>query len=267
LYPLNSSLKEKSKGIFNIMVKSEIRNNTGIIILNRPEKRNALNPEMGLLIREKLGEFAIDDNIKAVILTGEGTSFCAGADLSWLNKIKDYSSVKNEEDTEGVAELFLAIYDYPKPIIAAVNGPAIGGGCGLATVCDFVFADKKESRFGYTEVKIGFIPAIVSIFLIKKIGEGKAKQLLLTGEIVESGKALQLGLVDYLSDNVVADALSFAEKLGANSTYSMSLTKELIRNISNMKVHDAVNYCVRLNAISRSSEDFKIGINKFLNKK
>jgi methylglutaconyl-CoA hydratase len=133
-------------------------------------------------------------------------------------------------------------------------------------VCDFVFADKKEAKFGYTEVKIGFIPAIVSIFLIKKIGEGKAKQLLLTGEIVESEKALQLGLVDYLSDNVVADALSFAEKLSANSAYSISLTKDLIRNISNMKVHDAVNYCVRLNAISRSSEDFKIGINKFLNK-
>lgn len=248
------------------MVKSEIRNNAGLIILNRPEKRNALNPELSSLIREKLNVFAEDDNIKVVILTGEGTSFCAGADLSWLNKIKDYSSVKNEEDTEGIAGLFLALYDYPKPLIAAVNGPAIGGGCGLTSVCDFVFADKKEAKFGYTEVKIGFIPAIVSIFLIKKIGEGKAKQLLLTGEIVESEKALQLGLVDYLSDNVVADALSFAEKLSANSAYSISLTKDLIRNISNMKVHDAVNYCVRLNAISRSSEDFKIGINKFLNK-
>jgi methylglutaconyl-CoA hydratase len=248
------------------MVKSEIRNNTGLIILNRPEKRNALNPELISLIIEKLKEFNANDNIKAVIITGEGTSFCAGADLSWLNKIKEYSSVNNEEDTEGIADLFIALYDYPKPLIAAVNGPAVGGGCGLASVCDFVFADKKESKFGYTEVKIGFIPAIVSVFLIKKIGEGKAKQLLMTGEIVESEKALHLGLVDYLSDNVVADALSFAEKLSANSTYSMSLTKELIRNISNMNVHDAVNYCVKLNTISRSSEDFKIGINKFLNK-
>jgi methylglutaconyl-CoA hydratase len=248
------------------MVKSEIRNNTGLIILNRPEKRNALNPELSSLIIEKLKEFNANDNIKAVIITGEGTSFCAGADLSWLNKIKEYSSVNNEEDTEGIADLFIALYDYPKPLIAAVNGHAIGGGCGLASVCDFIFADKKESKFGYTEVKIGFIPAIVSVFLIKKIGEGKAKQLLITGEIVESEKALHLGLVDYLSDNVVADALSFAEKLSANSTYSMSLTKELIRNISNMNVHDAVNYCVKLNTISRSSEDFKIGINKFLNK-
>ena len=248
------------------MVKSEIRNNTGLITLNYPGKRNALNPEMCSLIRLKLKEFTEDNNIKTVILTGEGTSFCAGADLSWLNKIKDYSSVKNEEDTEGVAELFLTIYDFPKPMIAAVNGPAIGGGCGLASVCDFVIADINVSRFGYTEVKIGFIPAIVSIFLISKIGEGKAKQLLLTGEIIDSEKALQVGLVDYLSDDVIRDSFSLAEKLNANSAYSISLTKDLIRNISDMKVHDAVNYCVGLNTISRSSEDFKIGINKFLNK-
>ena len=248
------------------MVKSEVNNNNGLILLNRPEKRNALNPEMSFLIVEKLKEFAANKNIKAVILTGEGTSFCAGADIAWLNKIKEYSSVKNEEDTERVADLFLAIYDFPKPIIAAVNGPAIGGGCGLACVCDFVFADKKEARFGFTEVKIGFIPAIVSVFLIKKIGEGKVKRLLLTGEIIESEKALQLGLVDYLSGNVIQDTLSFADNLSANSSSSISFTKDLIRNISNMKVHDAVNYCVRLNAISRSSEDFRIGINKFLNK-
>jgi methylglutaconyl-CoA hydratase len=248
------------------MVKFEIRNNTGIITLNRPEKRNALNPELCSLIIEKLKGFAVDDNIKSVILTGEGTSFCAGADLSWLNKVKNYSSIKNEENTEIVAGLFLELYDFPKPIIAAVNGPAIGGGCGLASVCDFVFADTKEAKFGYTEVKIGFIPAIVSIFLVKKIGEGKAKQILLTGEIIDSEKALQIGLVDYLSGNVLTDALTFTEKLNLNSSYSISLTKDLIRNISNMKVYDAVNYCVRLNAISRSSEDFKIGINKFLNK-
>jgi methylglutaconyl-CoA hydratase len=248
------------------MVKSEIRNNVGLIILNRPEKRNALNPEMTFLIRDKLKEFTADNNIKTIIITGEGTSFCAGADLAWLNKIKDYSSIKNEEDTEIIADLFLAIYDCPKPVIAAVNGPAIGGGCGLASVCDFAFADKKEAKFGFTEVKIGFIPAIVSVFLIKKIGEGKVRQLLLTGEIIDSEKAMQIGLVDYLSGNVINDAISFAEKLNANSTYSISVTRDLIRNVSNMKVHDAVNYCVRLNAISRSSEDFKKGINKFLNK-
>jgi methylglutaconyl-CoA hydratase len=248
------------------MIKTEVRNSSGLILFNRPEKRNALNPEMSNSIIAQLNVFAEQENIKAVILSGEGTSFCAGADLAWLKKIRDNSSQANEKDTEEIARLFLTIYDYPKPVIAAVNGPAIGGGCGIASVCDFLIADKKEAKFGYTEVKIGFIPAIVSTFLIKKIGEGKAKQLLLTGEIIESERALQLGLVDYLSNNVIEDSFLLAEKLSANSSYSISLTKDLIRNISNMKVHDAVNYCIGLNAISRSSEDFIIGINKFLNK-
>jgi len=158
------------------------------------------------------------------------------------------------------------LYDFSKPVIAAVNGPAIAGGCGIASVCDFIIADKASAKFGYSEVKIGFIPAIVAIFLIKKIGEGKTRQLLLTGDIINSEKALQFGLVDYLSDNVLDDAVTFADKLNENSTTSTIMTKDLIRNISNMKVHDAVNYCIRLNVISRSSDDFKKGINKILNK-
>jgi methylglutaconyl-CoA hydratase len=228
------------------MIKFEIRNHTGLIILNRPEKRNALHPQMISLLKAKLGEYRNDRSIKNIIITGEGNSFCAGADLSYLNELKDYSSAKNEEDSEKLADLFLMFYDFPKPIIAAVNGPAIAGGCGVASVCDFIIADKMKSKFGYSEVKIGFIPAVVSVFLIKKIGEGKSKQLLLSSEIINAEKALQIGLVDYLSDNVLEDSL--------------------LNNISNMKVRDAVNYCIRLNVISRSSEGFKNGINNFLNK-
>lgn len=248
------------------MIKSEIKNNTGIIILNRPEKRNALNPEMVSFLKPKLDEYRNNESIKSVIITGEGKSFCAGADLSYLNELRNYSTAKNEEDIEKLADLFLMLYDFPKPVIAAVNGPAIAGGCGIASVCDFIIADKTNAKFGYSEVKIGFIPAIVAIFLIKKIGEGKTRQLLLTGDIINSEKALQLGLVDYLSDNVLDDAITFADKLNENSTTSTIMTKDLIRNISNMKVHDAVNYCIRLNVISRSSDDFKKGINKYLNK-
>jgi len=248
------------------VIKSEIKNNTGIIILNRPEKRNALNPEMVSFLKPKLDEYRNNESIKSVIITGEGKSFCAGADLSYLNELRNYSTAKNEEDIEKLADLFLMLYDFPKPVIAAVNGPAIAGGCGIASVCDFIIADKTNAKFGYSEVKIGFIPAIVAIFLIKKIGEGKTRQLLLTGDIINSEKALQLGLVDYLSDNVLDDAITFADKLNENSTTSTIMTKDLIRNISNMKVHDAVNYCIRLNVISRSSDDFKKGINKILNK-
>ena len=248
------------------MIKSEVRNNTGIIIFNRPEKRNALNPEMTILIKAKLDEFRNNESIKAVVITGEGGSFCAGADLAYLNELKKYSSVKNEEDTERLADLFLMLYDFPKLVIAAVNGPAIAGGCGIASACDFVIADKTNAKFGYSEVKIGFIPAVVSVFLIKKIGEGRVKKLLLTGEIIGSELAMQIGLVDYLSNDVLEDALAFADKINENSAFSTRLTKDLLHNISNMKVHDAVNYCIRLNVISRSSEDFNKGISKFLNK-
>jgi methylglutaconyl-CoA hydratase len=134
----------------------------------------------------------------------------------------------------------------------------------LANVCDFIIADKSKAKFGYSEVKIGFIPAIVSIFLIKKIGEGKAKQLLLTGDIIDSEKAYDIGLADYLTDDVLAESKNLAGRLISNSDFSMKITKKMIADISHISVNDAVDYCVRLNAISRSSEDFKNGIEYFL---
>ena len=160
------------------MIKYDLKGNTAIIILNRPEKRNALHPELIKQFKEKLKEAEKDENVKAVIITGEGKAFCAGADLEYLKELSRFSSVENEKDSGELAELFLMIYKFPKPTIAAVNGAAIAGGCGLATVCDLIVAHPDHSKFGYSEVKIGFIPAIVSIFIIKRIGEGIAKQLL-----------------------------------------------------------------------------------------
>ena len=171
------------------MIKYLKENQTGIITLNRPEKRNALNPELVAQLKDKLKEIKDDADVKVLIITGEGKSFCSGADLEYLNSIKDFSSIENEKDSESLAKLFLDIYNFPIPTVAAVNGAAIAGGCGLANVCDFIIADKNNAKFGYSEVKIGFVPAIVSIFLIKKIGEGKARQLLLTGDIVDADKA------------------------------------------------------------------------------
>ncbi len=246
------------------MIKYLKENQTGIITLNRPEKRNALNPKLIAQLKDKLKE--IKDDLKVLVITGEGKSFCSGADLEYLNSINDFSSIENEKDSESLAELYLDIYNFPVPTIAAVNGAAIAGGCGLANVCDFIIADKNNAKFGYSEVKIGFIPAIVSIFLIKKIGEGKARQLLLTGDIVDADKAKSLGLVDYLAEDALAEAKSFANKLIANSNLSMKLTKKMISDISNLNVNEAVNYCIRLNTISRSSEDFKNGIENFLKK-
>ena len=246
------------------MFKYLKENQVGIITLNRPEKRNALNPELINQLKVKLNEIKNDSDVRVLILTGEGKSFCAGADLEYLNKVKDYSVIDNEKDSESLAELFFEIYNFPIPTIAAVNGAAIAGGCGLASVCDFIVAEKNNAKFGYSEVKIGFIPAIVSIFLIKKIGEGKAKQFLLTGDIVDSEKAYSICLVDYLTDDVLTESKDLAVRLISNSDSSMKLTKKMIADISDLSVKDAIAYCVRLNVISRSSYDFKKGIENFL---
>ena len=249
------------------MIKYSLENQIGIITLNRPEKRNALNPELVNQLKNKLEEIKNDREIKVLIITGEGKSFCSGADLEYLNSIKDFSSIENEKDSESLAGLFLDIYYFPVPTIAAVNGAAIAGGCGLANVCDFIIADKNNAKFGYSEVRIGFIPAIVSIFLIKKIGEGKAKQLLLTGDIIDAQNAAEIGIVDYLAEDALSESKNFAGKLLANSSLSMKLTKKMIAGISNLSVNEAVDYCIRLNTISRSSEDFKKGLENFLQKK
>ncbi len=248
------------------MIKYFEDNFTGILTLNRPEKRNALHPIMVKEIVDQLDIIEKNEKIRFLIITGAGKSFCAGADLAYLNDLRNYSSKDNERDSEILAELFLKIYEFTKPTIAAVNGAAIAGGCGLAGVCDFITADSDHSKFGYSEVKIGFIPAIVSIFLIKKIGEGKAKKMLLTGEIIDGKRAFDIGLVDALADNVLTEAKNLANQLAQYSDYSMKTTKKMIQSISNLNVKQAVDYCVKLNTISRSTVDFQNGLNNFLKK-
>lgn len=248
------------------MIKTEIKNKTAILTLNRPEKRNALHPFLIEQLKSKIIEYKKNDLVKSLIITGEGNTFCAGADLEYLKNISNNSSTENYEDSKSLAELFLMIYEFPKPTIAAVNGSAIAGGCGLASVCDFIIANPDKSRFGYTEVKIGFIPAIVSIFLIRKIGEGFAKQLLLEGDLITGNRAYEIGLANYLAEDVFAESINLAEKLNKNSATSMKMTKKMIDNISNLSVQDAVDHCINLNVISRSTEDFNKGIQSFLSK-
>jgi methylglutaconyl-CoA hydratase len=249
------------------MIKYELRNEIGILTLNRPEKRNALHPELIRQMKSQLKEAAKDDSVKVLIITGEGKSFCAGADLEYLNEMKNYSSMVNEKDSRELAELFVTIYNFPKPVIAAVNGAAIAGGCGLASVCDIIVTDELNAKFGYSEVKIGFIPAIVSTFLIRRVGEGMAKQLLLSGDLIDGKRAYEIGFVNYLCDNVLELSLDIASKLKSNSQQSMELTKEMIRRVSGLSVDDAVEYCIGLNTISRTTDDFKKGLNNFLTKK
>jgi methylglutaconyl-CoA hydratase len=249
-----------------MIVINSVNKNTGIITLNRAEKRNALNPELITAIKKSLDNYISDDKIKVVVITGEGNAFSAGADLEYLLSLRNNTVEENRADSRSIAELFLNIYEFPKPVIAAVNGPAIAGGCGIASVCDFIIAHKQNSRFGYSEVKIGFVPAIVSIFLLKRIGEGKARQLLLTGQIINGERALEIGLADYISEDPVKTALDLSDELQNNSMVSIEHTKKMIRDIATMNTKDAVEYCIELNTRSRSSEDFFIGLNSFLTK-
>jgi methylglutaconyl-CoA hydratase len=248
------------------MISYTLKDDTGILKLNRPEKRNALHPDLVKQMKDKLNEIRDDENVKVLIITGEGKAFCAGADLSYLSELRNFSSIENEKDSEDLAELFLMIYKFPKPTIAAVNGAAIAGGCGLVSVCDLIVADENNSRFGYSEVMIGFIPAMVSIFVIKRIGEGIARQLLLTGEAISGKRAYEIGFANYIYNNALDGAIDVASNIRQNSDFSVKETKSMINSVSGLSVEDAVNYCIRLNAISRSSEDFKNGLDSFLKK-
>lgn len=249
-----------------MMILSEITCGVGIIRLNRPEKRNALSPGLISGFRAALRDFKLDESVRVIIITGTETSFCAGADLSYLSKLRENSIIENERDSFDISRFFVDVYETDKPVIAAVNGPAIAGGCGLATACDFVFADRKNARFGYSEVRIGFVPAIVSFLLLKRVGEVKARQMLISAEIMDAEQALRAGIADRLCDDPLTDAVDFAGKLIKNSGTAMAAVKKMLRDISIDDYKAAVSSLVNINVLSRTTEDFKNGLKNFLEK-
>ncbi|NWF49075.1 MAG: enoyl-CoA hydratase/isomerase family protein [Ignavibacteriaceae bacterium] len=248
------------------MIKYQTIDDIGLISLNRPEKRNALHPEMCIQITNLLEKLETEKSIKAIIITGEGTSFCAGADLENLNELTNAGVKENLSDSEIVSRLFLKLYNFNKPTFAAVNGPAIAGGCGLASVCDFIVADELKAKFGYSEVKIGFIPAIVSTFFIRRIGEGRALHYLLSGELFDAKRGKEIGFVNYISSNLIDETIQMAKTIGSLPQQSFLITKQMIKNISNLPVEDSIKYCLNLNTITRTTKDFKENL-KTLSKK
>ncbi|MBU1761115.1 MAG: enoyl-CoA hydratase/isomerase family protein, partial [Bacteroidetes bacterium] len=238
------------------------------ITLNRAEKRNALNSEV---VKELIKAFETaehDEQVKVIILKANGDVFSAGADLDYLKKLQSNSFEENLSDSNLLKKLFQQIYQQPKIVIAQVEGHAIAGGCGLASICDYIFS-VPEARFGYTEVKIGFIPAIVAVFLVRRIGEGKAKELLFGGDLIDAEKAQNLGLINYIIDpNKIADEVkSFALKLcKSTSAQSIALTKQLLNNVQDLPLAEALEFASEMNAHARSTDDCKKGISAFLNK-
>jgi len=237
------------------------------ITLNRPDKRNAINPAM---ISEL--QTALDDiekkRVRVVILAANGPAFCAGMDLDMLQAIAKQSPQENQEDSRRMAKLFRRIWSFPRPLIAAVNGHALAGGCGIATLCDFTLA-VPEANFGYTEVRIGFLPAIVSVFLTRQIGDKRARDLLLTGRKVSAKEAQQLGLISEIvePEKLLTRASELADYLVEVSPGSLSRAKRLLVSAEQAGVDADLERAVLENARIRCTPDFKEGIASFLEKR
>ena len=237
------------------------------VTLNRPEKRNAISYE---LIEElHLALHEVDKSPSHImILTGAGAAFCSGMDLDNLREITKHTEEENLADSGRMAHMFRALYDFPKVTIAAVKGPALAGGCGLATLCDFTLAS-TDAKFGYTEARIGFVPAIVSTFLLRQVGEKQARELLLSGRIIGAEEAHRLGLVNEIvsPENLLARTRELADTLAANSPASLLATKRLLRTISHVELDRHIAAAVDENARIRTTHDFREGVNSFLEKR
>lgn len=248
-----------------IIIESD--NYTKKIILNRPDKRNSLDEEMIKEITQTFNEFSNDTETRSIVITGAGENFCSGLYLDYLQKISEYDIMENKADSARFKNMLLAIYNCSKPVIAMVDGYALAGGCGIASACDIIVCSDK-SQFGYTEVKIGFIPAIVMVFLLKRVSEAHAKELLLTSKFITGEEACRIGFVNKVVpqselEKYVKRLCDDFKKLPQNS---ITLTKEMFRNVSEMSFESALEYAVDLNAITRMTDECKHGIMNFLSK-
>jgi|SRR5581483_6191597 len=237
------------------------------ITFNRPEKRNALSFRMLDETLAALDEIQNSD-AQVTVLTGAGKAFCAGLDLGELQSLLGKSHTENLKDSQYMAQIFRRLYDFPKPTIAAVNGPAIAGGTGLATMCDFTLA-VPEAKFGYTEVRIGFVPAIVSSILVWQVGHKIARDLLMSGRIFDASEAHRIGLVNEIvaPERLMERTRQLAAQLMENSPSSMRQTKKLINGFIAEVLDRQIEQAVADNAAIRQTADFREGITAFLEKR
>ena len=236
-----------------------------VIELNRPEKRNALNDELIAALKSALRDADADQSLAAIVIRGAGKDFCSGADLASIQKIANASYEENLKDAQSLAELFEMIRKVRVPVIAAVHGRALAGGCGLAMACDLVIAT-RSARFGYPEVKIGFVPAMVAAILRRNLGEKKSFELLTQGFEYSAEDALQLGLVNAVLDDEAFDAaaIRYAGVYANVSASAVAMTKRLLYDIDTLPLAEAIALGVETNARARQTSDCKKGIAKFL---
>ena len=245
----------------------DISDRVATLTLNRPDKRNAISFTLVGEFMRALDHVASSD-AQVLIVTGAGKAFCAGLDLEDLKGLLGLSAEQNVRDSQTMANLFRHIYDFPLPTIAAVNGAAIAGGTGIATMCDFTLA-APEAKFGYTEVRIGFVPAIVSSFLVMQVGHKIARDLLMTARLFDAAEALRYGLVNEVvaPADLMPRARALAAQIMENSPTSVRATKRLINGFIREVLDRQIAEAVADNARIRTTADFREGITSFLEKR
>ncbi|MGD0546425.1 MAG: enoyl-CoA hydratase-related protein [Terracidiphilus sp.] len=242
-------------------------NGVKTITLNRPEKRNALLP---LLIEELTAALYEAESCACgvVILTGAGSAFCAGLDIEHLESLRARTPEEHRRDSENIAHALRALYDFPKPVIAAVNGPAIAGGMILATIPDFTLAT-PESKFGLNEVRVGFTPAIAASYLLRQVGEKRSRELLLSGRLLKAQEALSMGLVTEIvaAEELMKTANALAQTLLQNSPQAMQSVKRLLAKHARRRLDEEIEDAIEVNALQRSTADFREGVAAFLERR
>jgi methylglutaconyl-CoA hydratase len=249
------------------MILYSVDNGIARITLNRPEKKNALNDELIAAIKQGLKQAAGDESVRVVVISGAGTDFCSGADLSALQKVAQASVAENAEDARSLLELFLLIRQIHVPVIAAVHGRALAGGCGLASACDLILAS-ESARFGYPEVRIGFVPAMVLAILRRNVSEKRAFELLTRGAEIAAREARIFGLVNQVfSDATFAnDVTNYVNEFKKMSSSAVALTKSLLYQVDGLSFTGALEAGADVNVIARLTEDCQQRIGRFLNK-
>ena len=245
-----------------------LENSTAYVSLNRPEQHNAFNPEMVSALTEVFSNLEARDNVRAVVLTGIGRSFCAGADLASMRAAGNYTFEENLKDAESIIDLMSAVNDCPHPVIGRINGAAFGGGAGLVSCCDIAIAVRR-ARFAFSEVRLGLVPAVISPFVIAKIGQGWARELFMTGERFSAEQAMEFGLLHYVVDEDELDAKvseRLAELMQA-APEAVRAAKQLIQQVERGSFQGARDYAVNLIAERRVSDEGQEGASAFLEKR
>ncbi len=237
------------------------------ITLNRPEKRNALDGELIGELGEALARAAADDQVRVVVLAGAGADFCSGADLEAVRRSTERGPLENMDDARRMADVFLQMRRHPRPIVAAVRGRALAGGCGLATACDMILS-AESAQFGYPEVNVGFLPAMVMAILRRSVGEKRAFELITGGKAITARAALEAGLVNCVFADAEFDAEveRFARELAAKSASALRMAKGLLYHMDGMSFEAALEAGVQANAIARMTPDCRQGVERFLKK-